>query len=243
MRRLLLPTAPQVQGDSHSIQPVEAGVEFAAEAERLERLLADRELVDRLMWERYEGPTWDAFCRVLAEYGIAVLYAWIRNGKIFLECKRRGFGGLQQRRHLSDADEAQSLAGETVAISLRFFRDEVLIPARWDPTRGATLRTYFVGACIRHFPNVYTRSDGGELFRSLLDDESALDEVIDVAPFSRPDRRVELMSGINAVPDATIREALLDEAQGYTQRETASRVGVTLWTVEGKMRKFKGVKG
>jgi hypothetical protein len=222
MRRLPLPIAPAVPGDS-SIQPVDAGADFAVEAERVERLLADRALVDRLMWERYDGPTWDAFRRALAEYGLAVLYAWIRSGRIFLECSRKGFGGIQRRKRRCDDDDALGLAGETVTVSLVFFRDEVLIPGRWDATKGATLRTFFIGACVRHFPNVYTRSDGEEVIRALLQDETTLETITDLSQFSRPDRRVELVNGISAVKDPTIREVLLDEAQGYPIRTSHLR--------------------
>jgi hypothetical protein len=193
------------------------------------------------MWHGYVGPAWEALRTALAEYGLVVLIAWLRSGRIFVECRRKGFGAIRHRKR-TDPDEAVGLAGETVAISLQFFRDRVLIPGLWDMTKGATLNTYFIGACIRHFPNVYSRSDGGEILKSLSrhDDEEALAVLVDSSPFSRPDRRVELVSAVDAVADSLVREVLLQEAEGYTQAEAATRLNTTLWTIEGKLRRFRG---
>lgn len=238
MRRLPIQSAPLVQGDGHSIKPVDPGADFEREAARIERLTADRELVDRVMLEGYAGPTWERFRRALAEYGLAVLCAWIRSGRIFVECKTKGFGAIS-RRKAEDVHGAESLAGETVAVSLRFFREQVLIPGRWDVTRGASLSTYFIGACVRHFPNVYLRADGHALTEHLQEDVTVLETLADRAAFSRPDRRVELASAIDSMEDEILREILLDEAEGYTQDETASRLRLTRWAIEGRLRRFR----
>ena len=196
------------------------------------------------MWRGYAGPEWERFRTALAEYGIAVLRTWIISGRIFVECRRKGFGAIAQRKRAAN-DEALGLAGETVAVSLVFFRDEVLIPGRWDMTKGASLNTFFIGACIRHFPNVYRRLDGCEIvgFLARERDENEEDGVLaigDPIPFNRPDRRYELKDAVNSIDDTIVREVLLDEAVGYTQAETAARLGKTLWTVEGRMRRYRG---
>jgi hypothetical protein len=213
---------------------VEPGVDFAREAERVQRLAADRELVERIMWAGYLGPEWGKLRRALAEYGVAVMTAWIRSGRIFVECKKSGFGGIAKRRP-DDDEEASGLAGETVAHSLGFFRDRVLIPGRWDWTKGASLRTYFVGACVRHFPNVYLRSYGDDPF----DVEDGVLDSVEAGDYVRPDKRSELASAVRSVADAELREILLYEAEGYTQGETAVRLNVTRFKVEGKLRRFR----
>src|ERR1700678_3823355 len=119
-----------VLGNARSIQPIEPGAEFAREAAHVERLAADIELINRLMWGHYRGPEWEVFRRALAEYGVAVLVKWTLNGRIFIECKRSGFGELPRWRH-RDRDDAVGIAGETVARALVFFRNRVLIPALW----------------------------------------------------------------------------------------------------------------
>src|SRR5579862_788132 len=92
------PIQPQrAIGHAFPLQPIDPGSDFAREAARLDRLTADRELVDRVMWQGYSGPDWERFRTALAEYGIAVLIVWIASGRIFLECKRKGFGAILHR--------------------------------------------------------------------------------------------------------------------------------------------------
>lgn len=241
MRRL--PTHPSLLVVSgNSIEPVDPGARFASRAARVDRLTADRELVDRIMWSGYQGPDWERFSRALVEYGVAVMRSWIRSGRIFVECRRKGFGSVRRKRH-DDADDADGLAGETVAVSLCFFRDKVLIPGAWDMTKGASLNTYFIGACIRHFPNVYSRADGSELLMHLITYEADEDPITlfgDRTRMSRPDRRVELANAFDAIDDAVVREVLLGEAEGFTQEQTAIRLGKTRWAIEGTMRRYRG---
>ncbi len=42
-----------------------------------------------------------------------------------------------------------------MAVALNKFRDTVLRRHRWDSTRGATIKTYFIGQCLIHFSNIY----------------------------------------------------------------------------------------
>ena len=49
---------------------------------------------------------------------------------------------------------------ETTAKALVFFRDQVLLGKRWNVNAGATVTTYFVGACLLAFPNVFRRWQG-----------------------------------------------------------------------------------
>lgn len=122
-------------------------------AARLAVLEADKELVHRLMLRSYAGREWQAFARALAEYGLQVVGAWVKSGKIFAECAKKGFGGLDalSRTH----EDIHDLTSETVAMALVAFRDRVLVPGVWDPTRGASLKTFFIGQCVLQFPNVY----------------------------------------------------------------------------------------
>jgi hypothetical protein len=126
-------------------------------ARRLQLLAADRALVDSLMLQGYAGPEWIRFTRALAEYGYPVMRAWVFTGAIFLRCAEKGIGRLPRTNTTFDGTDAAEIAGETVAEAIKHFRDRVLIPGRWDMTRGASLNTFFVGQCILRFPNVYRR--------------------------------------------------------------------------------------
>lgn len=224
---------PLVLGDGYSIQPVDPGTRFAREAESLERLAADVELVNRLMWAQYEGLEWRLFRRALAQYGVPVLCKWILSGRIFSECATKGFGRLPRRRR--DRDDALGIAGETVARALPYFRDRVLIPGVWDAARGASVRTYFIGACVLHFPNVYTRSLGSEWLLNRLDQSGEGDAIFALADrdrFSRPDARVELVSDFRAIGDPQTQEIVLRRAAGYSHKEIATQLRTSAKAVE-----------
>ncbi len=128
-------------------------------ARRLQRLAADKELLEALQRQGLQGRDWDRFVEVLARYGLDVMRAWVRSGEVFAKCLQRGWGSL---RAPSDGrpwgmDEAEELALETVAIAIGKYRDTVLATNRWTPEGGATLKTFFVGQCLIRFANVYRR--------------------------------------------------------------------------------------
>jgi DNA-directed RNA polymerase specialized sigma24 family protein len=233
-----LPNHPEplvLLGNGPAIQPVDPGRVFAREAEPLDRLSADVELIDRLMWAGYDGPEWKLFRTALAQYGVAVLYRWTLSGRIFVECERKGLGALPRRKH-HDRDDALGIAGETVARAFLFFRDRVLVKGVWDPARGASVRTYFVGACVLHFPNEYRRALGGERLgqhHSLAgEDDMAIWEG---SYFSRPDARAELASDFRAIRDTKTREIVLLKADGYAEREIARMLGTSRKAVESRL--------
>ena len=105
-------TAPQSQGLQLSVPKVThenlASFEETAEAKHLQRLEADRDLYLRLALLSFEGPEWDDFAYVLAEYGYQVVRAWIRSEKIFDECASRGLG--LPRGFVLDEDAEEELA-------------------------------------------------------------------------------------------------------------------------------------
>jgi len=229
---------PLVLKSGKHLQPIEAGNAFRRHAANLDRLAADRRLLDRLMWAQYAGRDWDLFRAALAEYALAVLGEWIFKGRIFAECKRKGRS--LRRRGRIDQSDALSLAGETVVDALRFFRTHVLIPGLWDMTRGATIRTYFIGACILHFPNVYHRSARGAWLDAFLakDDQDAAADVATDDGDSRPDRHAFVMRALARMPNSETREIILGTAAGYTQQEIADKLGISRKSVETRLARL-----
>ncbi len=213
-----------------SIKPVEPGAGFAREAESVDRLAADAELIHLLMWAQYEGHEWRKFREALAQYGVAVLKKWILSGQIFRECIAKGFGAIHRRRR-NDEEEALGIAGETVARAIVFFRERVLVRGVWDPSRGASVRTYFIGACILHFPNVYDLVQGGERLEAALvredDARTQLSAIEDVHPSSRPDHRAEVLRAFDELPDDQARFMVLRRAEGYSDGEIAGMLNTT----------------
>ena len=102
----------------------------------------------------------------LAAYGYPVILAWIRRGTIWGHCAGRGrkVSPTDAEREIleRDFDERLQLALETTVDALTFFRDRVLREGRWSFDGGATLTTYFIGACILTFPNVFRLWQGAE---------------------------------------------------------------------------------
>src|SRR5215204_6954422 len=73
-----------------------------AEARRLSELIADKDLLDRLMWSGYSGPEYEPFAERLARYGYAVVAAWCAKGLIFRHCAAKG---LSVRRATISLDD------------------------------------------------------------------------------------------------------------------------------------------
>lgn len=228
------------------IQPAEPGSEtvppewldrpdLAEQAERLDRLAADFDLVTALSLAGFEGEDWDYFERELAKYGIAVIGGWLRTGLIFSRYAARGFGGMPEMIRDFEPDEILELTDETVSKALFHFRRDVLMKHGWDYRKGATLRTFFVGQCLGRFSNVYRRWFGNEARNNhfLVDD----DDLVRLGPRrDGVDQRVvdgvfadDLLAGIK---DPRVRAAMRLTAAGRSQAQIAGILGVTEKTVE-----------
>ncbi len=126
------------------------------DATRLDRLLADRDLVQRLHAADYTGRDWDYVAAELIKYGYAVLIAWMRNGVIRRRLADKNINGLPTPPPWEWHDETwNDLAGATLVIAVEKFRDTVLATGHWKPDGGASLKTFFIGQCLFRFPNPY----------------------------------------------------------------------------------------
>jgi hypothetical protein len=132
-------------------------------AECLARRARDLEMLNSLALARFEGPAFEVFAGELAAYGYPVVLSWLRRGTIWRHCAERGrplYPTDAEREILEGQfDERLELALETVAEGLKFFRERVLLAGRWSFDGGAALTTYFIGACLLAFPNVFRRWD------------------------------------------------------------------------------------
>ena len=89
--------------------------------------------------------------------GRDVSWPWTRTGEIARKCLDRGrpLPGADRVMAAWSRDDRLEIAVEATARALRYFVEDVLKAGRWNYRRGATLRTFFVGACLLQFPNVY----------------------------------------------------------------------------------------
>jgi hypothetical protein len=136
------------------------GVEEVRELQRnLQRRLVDQRLRDELAAQNFTGGRYQRFQTELARYGIAVLCGWMHTGIVFKFTAARGMvlhpndTELEELRR--DPDAREDLATMTVAYALPRFREQALICGGWRHDGGASLTTYFVGACLYIFPNQF----------------------------------------------------------------------------------------
>ena len=213
--------------------PISAKATAAAAV--VDRLIGDARLLDDLMMRGYAGPEWERFRRALAEYGLQVMRAWCLTGKIRRLCAEKGFGRLPPPPRRLLHDDADEIAAETVAVALNHFRENVLIPRLWDPKRGASLRTFFVGSCIYSCSNEFTRwcrenrplpqgaegdllpARGNQVAAVML--KSVLREREHLAPLDR--------------------EIVCLATEGYRQQDIAERFGKTQKSVEMRLQRAR----
>jgi hypothetical protein len=207
------------------------------------RLLADRALLAELAAAGFAGPVFDIAETEFAAYGIAVLMAWMRTKQIFGKCRDIG-------RPVSDhtlewtRDDRLEIAIETTARGLRYFVDNVLRAGRWDPSRGATLRTFFVGACLLQFCNVFELwATEQRHWAQINDGEPIPDDAVGGGDPQWADptgdaavRRRTAEEQLNSIPDPKTREAAwLVLGLGKSHADAGKAVGLSAGAVEGRI--------
>jgi DNA-directed RNA polymerase specialized sigma24 family protein len=210
-------------------------------ADRLARLEADKELVSRLERDGYKGESWRRFAHALAEYGIQVMRAWIRTGEIFRQCKRKRIGGQLSSWRARDEDDALEIACEIVALALNAFRDKVLARAKWDPTRGANLKTFFIGQCVYQFPRVYCQWLDEEQVVERMNARDLRDAVAPPPSLSIPTLvalRREL-EALETLPLNDERNLEILREMGFGHAEIAEIICVSKRSIESKLYRHK----
>lgn len=228
------PLKPSVEAGVPEAWLVVAG--HADLAENVDRLLGDADLVTDMALANYEGPLWEHFSNEIAKYSYAVVGSWVARKLIFERCKSKGLGGLPAIDRDFTADEVQGLTDETVVKALFHFRRDVLIKRKWDPRKGATLRTYFIGQCLIRFPKIYRswlRTENRELYES-TDDVAELD--FHAGGVDIVERKViagiVASAAMSSVKDPRVRKAMHMIAEGHPQADVARVLGITEKAVE-----------
>ncbi|WP_131741918.1 sigma-70 family RNA polymerase sigma factor [Actinomadura roseirufa] len=135
------------------------GSEAAVSAERVRHRAEQQRLVLEMRAEGFKGPITTTWKAETVAYALAVLMNWTRTGQIVKECMARGrpISLAEYGPGRWTSEDRLELVGETVTRALRYFTTKVLAAGRWDPNKGASLNTFFIGACLFQFPNVYNR--------------------------------------------------------------------------------------
>jgi hypothetical protein len=237
------PTTTESNGDLAELETSEEYFDEQARraADYLERRQADVQLRDTLAQAGFTGRVWDRFAEELGRYGYAVMMAWLATGELFAQCKSRNCwpGGAPL---WWEEDDRKGLANEIVAVAVKNFRQKGLIGGGWDSTRGASLKTYFIGACVYAFPNLYRdwlgeyrRLEHQAELRAHQDEEALTGNAYGSHELALIKARV--WSGFQTLPNDTVRKAVLLEAMGYTKPEIAEALARSVRSIEGLLER------
>jgi DNA-directed RNA polymerase specialized sigma24 family protein len=199
--------------------------------ERLDRLAGDTDLVKSLREQDFEGADWDFVVNELVKYGIAVVGGWVRRGVMKSKCAEKRIRVPETPDHIrSDVEALEDIASETVAEAIVYFRDDVLVPGVWDPNKGAALRTFFIGQCMKRYANVLRRVISEQKPRNELttDDNDILDVGRVVGVEDDAIRHLMAQLVLRGVTNPRQARALALDACKFTNAEIAHEMGTSL---------------
>lgn len=242
--------APDEQDETSESEAAEADEELAEcddptadvqEDSAPDKRASERALVERLAENGFQGPEWLQYAGELARYGSAVLDSWLRTQKIVHQCRRKGWRIQVPPDGWSDDHARKALADDTVVAGLKLFRYKGLICGGWNPEGGASLKTYFLGACVLVFPDenkkyctaLERRQEHLERLQELDEDRTG-----DTSPDPAETLAIRVESSETRAIFDTLREqekqALELQAEGYTYEQ----IGQLMAEREGKPHPF-----
>lgn len=219
----------------------------AGRSRRAERA-GDEALVAALAEAGFAGPKYRLFERSLAQYAFPVMMTWIREGRIYRECADKGRPLPESPELLvhmaTSLDTAQQLAGTTVAEALPQFRQSAMVGGGWQAAGGASLRSFFIGACVLAFPNIYRKwftafqDEEREVRYGLVPDDLILRGVTpdpaDSAAFA-----ASLRVPLDALPEDTAHALKLIAFEGASHRDAARASGLTENALRKRLKRLR----
>jgi hypothetical protein len=219
--------------------------EEVARKQYADRLAHDATLVEAMRREGFTGDAFDDFADALLAAAIVKVQARIVSGHMFIASRDMGRPvpaeeqGLAQLRRCQP--DLESLALHVVERAWARFLPEALISQGWQPHLGATLTTYFRGACDQVFADCY-RSWFARFLRrnheapcdptdlSLLFDRSST-ESTRLDEFVEDENAAALLSHLSV----SHRQTVILVALGFTRREVAAILDVEEGTVNTRL--------
>jgi DNA-directed RNA polymerase specialized sigma24 family protein len=203
----------------------------------------DAELFGDALSDDFGGGAGEALADRLIAYGYQVVGAWVRAGVIVEVCRSRQVRGLSRGSSVAGwtRQDVEDLVQETVWRAWARFVDTARQGTGWCPDGGASLRTYFVNACLFAFPGAYRRQTQ-QLRRS------AREAAVGVLPGTCQEDVADAVVGWHAlldhlrgIDDPRLRLMLLLDAEGYGTAEIALMMPepTTPRAVEGVLYRFR----
>ncbi|GLW74480.1 hypothetical protein Kpho02_67780 [Kitasatospora phosalacinea] len=238
----------QVAPDLERLQQEQLSSEEADRA----RSKSDQQLYERLKSSGFAGLQWELFADALATYALPILMNWLYTGEIFAQCaargrpvKRRGGADLTVLRQ--DRDEREELACETIARGIRTFREHAMVNGGWRSDRGASLKTYFVGAAAMEFGAVYERwaSEHSRRPPTIPEDIHEISDIRGSAEES-PEASIEAKDFVSrvlsSIPDGATRTAAFLAMNDYSNKEIGEHLNMSAGAVAMRLSRLRRQK-
>jgi hypothetical protein len=238
----------------------ELAVHGEAAGDRAAQRVAEIRLLEVLRAEKFTGPRFERLIEKmmprLVGYAFPIMNHWIRNGHIFDECLKFRRPIIKQARAAAsewtleeqEAFAADSIIGTDKTIGgVEFFLDYGLLKEHWDPEKGASAATYFVGACACCFTQVCNKWWKDKVIAEAMltsptdvNEEGEEDLLLRVAdPSHSPEELVVLRDtaarAMAQVKDPKVQEVLLRRSLGETQVEAAAAVDLSPKAAERRL--------
>ncbi|OEJ20788.1 hypothetical protein AR457_41670 (plasmid) [Streptomyces agglomeratus] len=211
-----------------------------------EKLEADRALYARLQRCDFTGWEMDLLREDLWLYGWKCLSAWMKDGTIVAKCGERDIPvparWFEVEMLTRSGDLRDGMVHASVEGAVRIFTEQYLPGGRWDPDKGATMRTYFLRTCMYAFRDVF-RSWSHTYRRSLVETAQPLVDAHLYARHGSYEDATVFRETIQRIMKNAGREkraicGLIWETK-MSHKEIGKELGMTSRAVEGHMRRLR----
>lgn len=231
--------AAETETGSDSPDPVPGPADL--EQQRAQQRRADHLMVEAVIEQGLGGARHQFLEEQLIRYAVPVLRYLLASGKIVSKATQLRRPPALKEAWLDFAEDDHSeFANEMVASALPGFTRAVFKDRRWNPNKGASLKTYFVNACILQF---------ARLQHQWLEQRQAVRPAgLEFAPDgfpSAPDpagtviAQDEAARILSAISDEALLEVLVLRAAGWTAAEAAREAGLTVKAAEARLARLR----
>lgn len=211
--------------DRESLSRWSGGARRADDLEARRR--ADVTLCAYFREQKYQGPDWDYFVHQLLSYGLTRTRLMLAS-RAFV----RDRPGRRYSMEGCSLDDLEELASDVVLAGFTLFVRKGLVGGEWSPTGGASLATYFDGACRLVFKDQYEK-----WARRRLDSKVELHDQMDslLLPSGRDEDGSGLLDRLTLVLDEDEVLIFLLTSEGYSQSEIGKRFGISEKAIGGRV--------
>ncbi|VVJ22743.1 Uncharacterised protein [Amycolatopsis camponoti] len=221
---------------------------------------AEARILEILRAEQFTGPRFERLFGKMAHrlvgYAFPIMRHWIGSGHIFDECLKFRRPIIKQARAAASEwtlEEQEAFAIDSIIGTdamqggVQFFLNYGLRKGNWDPQKGASSGTYFVGACACCFASFCNKWWKDKVLAEAMlsspaeadeEGEDLLQRIADtsVDPADAVVLRDSAARAMAQVKDPKIQEVLLRRSYlGQTQAEAATAVDLTPKAVERRL--------